>query len=943
MAQNTTIPVKIGVVLDLDAGVAKIGWSCIKMAVDDFYATNSHYKTRMIPNFRDSKRDVVGAAAAALDLIKNVEVQAIIGPTTSTEADFVINLGEKAQVPIISYSATSPSLTSIRSPYFFRATQNDSTQVNAISAIVHTFGWREVVPIYMDNEFGKGILPYLADALHAVDVRIPYRSVISPLATDDQIMAELYKLMTMQTRVFIVHMYPSLGNRLFNKAKEIGMMSKGYVWIMSDGMTGFLGSSTSLHFESLQGTLGVKTYVPKTEELEEFRVRWKKKFLQDNPDEVDVELSNYGLWAYDATVALTMAVEQIATTANVGFQKANVSTTSTTDLDTLGVSRNGQNLLKALANISFKGLSGDFQFIDGQLPSSPYQIVNVIGDGAREVGFWTPRDGLVRELKLSSSVTNISSSSNPKQLDTIIWPGDTAAVPKGWQIPTNGKRLRIGVPVKHGFREFVAVTIDNATNTSSVTGYCIDVFDAVAQALPYALTYDYIPFASADGEMAGNYNDLINQVYLGNYDAVVGDTTIIFNRSNYVDFTLPFTESGVSMIVPIVDSKTKNAWVFLKPLTWDLWVTSFCFFIFIGFVVWVLEHRVNEEFRGPPSYQVGTSFWFSFSTMVFAQKEKVVSNLGRTVVIIWFFVVLILTQSYTASLTSLLTVQNLQPTVTDVKELIKNGKAVGYLRGSFVYGILKNLGFDDSKLIPYRSPEECDELFTKGSGAGGIAAAFDELPYTRLFLSKYCSKYTMIDPTFKTAGFGFVFPRRSPLVSDISRAILNVTEGDKMKRIEAAWFGKQGNCPDSSTSVSSTSLSLESFWGLFLIAGIASVLAVMVSAATFVYENQETLMPSNSSQHSIWSRILNLFSIFNQKDLRSHTFKKSGNIDNVGISLPSTCAPSPSSFSIHTDFSREPPSPLHSDWNSNGQAPHEVAIDIDQLTNPNQEINHANI
>ncbi|KAJ4841960.1 hypothetical protein Tsubulata_047655 [Turnera subulata] len=777
---------------------------------------------------------VPAIATHALDLIRNEEVQAIIGPTTSTEAEFVINLGEKAQVPIISYSATSPSLTSIRSPYFFRATQDDSIQVNAISSIVHTFGWREVVPIYMDNEFGEGILPYLADALHAVDVRIPYRSVISSKATDDQIMAELYKLMTMQTRVFIVHMYPSFGNRLFNKAKEIGMMTEGYVWIMSDGMTGFLGSSTSLQIESLQGALGVKTYVPKTKELEDFRVRWKAKFLQDNPGEVDVELSNYGMWAYDATVALAMAVEQTAATANLGFQKANVSTSSTTELGTLGVSRNGQNLLKALTNISFKGLSGDFQFIDGQLPSPPYQILNVIGNGARGVGFWTPSNGLVRELKSSVPMTNTSSTSNPKLLATIIWPGDSTAVPKGWQIPTNGKKLRIGVPVLQGFREFVGVTFDNATNTSTVTGYCIDVFDAVAQALPYALNYDYIPFATADGEMAGNYNDLINQVYIENYDAVVGDVTIIFNRSMYVDFTLPFTESGV---------------------------------------IWVLEHRINEEFRGPPSYQVGTSFWFSFTTMVFGQKEKVVSNLGRTVVIIWFFVVLILTQSYTASLTSRLTVQNLQPTVTDVKELIKNGKAVGYQPGSFVYGILKNLGFDDSKLIPYRSPEEWDELFTKGSGAGGIAAAFDEVPYIRLLLSKYCSKYTMVDPKFKTDGFGFVFPRRSPLVSDIS----------------------------------------------------------------FVYDNREALMPSNSSQNSIWSRILNLFSIFNQKDLRSHTFKKSGNIDNAGISLPSTCAPSPSSFSVHTDFSREPPSPLYSDSNPNGQAPHEVAIDVDQLTHPNQE------
>jgi hypothetical protein len=33
-----------------------------------------------------------------------------------------------------------------------------------------------------------------------------------------------------------------------------------------------------------------------------------------------------------------------------------------------------------------------------------------------------------------------------------------------------------------------------------------------------------------------------------NYDAVVGDITIVYNRSLYIDYTLPFTESGVSMI-----------------------------------------------------------------------------------------------------------------------------------------------------------------------------------------------------------------------------------------------------------------------------------------------------------------------------------------------------------------------------------------------------------
>ena len=117
-----------------------------------------------------------------------------------------------------------------------------------------------------------------------------------------------------------------------------------------------------------------------------------------------------------------------------------------------------------------------------------------------------------------------------------------------------------------------------------------------------------------------------------------------------------------------------------------------------------------------------------------------------------------LTQSYTASLSSLLTVQQLHHTVTNVNELIRKGEYVGYQENSFVPGILKHIGFDESKLLVYSSPEERDELFSKGSWKGGIAE--ERLMkfhiYMKLFLSKYCSKYTMVEPTFKTGGFGFV-------------------------------------------------------------------------------------------------------------------------------------------------------------------------------------------
>ncbi|CAN6539557.1 unnamed protein product [Malus baccata var. baccata] len=941
MAQNnTTIPIHVGLVLDFDALHGKMGLSCIEVALSDFYASNPNYKTRLVLDKRSSPSDVVVTASAALDLIKNVQVQAIIGPASSMEAKFLISLGEKVQVPIISYSATSPSLTSIRSPYFIRAAQNDSSQVKAISAIIQAFGWREVVPIYVDDEFGEGVIPYLSDALQEVDARIAYRSVISPAATDDQIVVELEKLMAMQTRVFVVHMLPSLGLRIFDKAKEIGMMEAGYAWIMTDGMTNMFSSINSSGIENMQGVLGIKTYYPNSKALEYFRVRWKRKFQQDNPTVQDAKLDVFGLWAYDAAWALAMAAEKVGA-KKFSFEKTNTSgKSSTTDRQRFGVSQNGPQLVQELSGTKFKGLSGDFNLFNGQLQSSTFVIVNVFGSGEKLIGFWTPKNGLARNLNLRSTSKYSISNAN---LGSIIWPGDTTSAPKGWQIPTLGTKLRILVPVKQGFSEFVNVTYPG-TNIPKISGYCIDVFETVIEALPYGVPYELIPYATPNSSSAGNYNDLVNEVYLKNYDAAVGDITITANRSLYVDFTLPYTESVLSMIVPINDNKSKNAWVFLKPLPWDLWVTSGCFFIFIGFVVWVLEHRINEDFRGPPHHQIGTSFWFSFSTMVFSHRERVVSNLARFVVIIWCFVVLILTQSYTASLATLLTVQQLQPT-TDVNLLLKNGNNVAYQSGSFVLRILKQLGFPDEKLKSFGSPEELNQLFQNGSKTDGISAAFDEIPYMKLFLAKYCSKYTMVVLTFKTDGFAFVFPKGSPLALDISRAILNVDEGDRMKMIENKWFNKESSCPDPNSLVSSNSLSLESFWGLFVIAGLASTLALLIYAAMFLYEHKEILLRLDP-EASLWRKFRVLLRLYDKKDLKSFTFKK-GELE-VNTIFP----PSPSVNSNNTesrmvfDKQMRTPSTEHGGFSPSDGLPNgremESVIEITERPTPHEIAQESN-
>ncbi|BFG14604.1 hypothetical protein CerSpe_008780 [Prunus speciosa] len=834
------IRIPVGVVLDLNSSVGAIAESCMTVALSDFYAKHAHYRTRLDLRIRDSADDIVTAVSKARYMIKKEKVQAIIGPQRSAEAKFVMELGRKAKVPIISFSATSPSLSPSRSPFFVRTAFDDSAQVKAIAAIIEAYGWLEVVLVYEDTDYGNGLIPYLVDAFQDVGARVPNRSAISLFSSDAEILKELGNLKSnISTRIFLVHMTASLGSKFFILANKVGMMSEGYAWIVTEGLSTFLDPVNSTTMDSMEGVLGVRPYIPMTKDLEDFQSRWKQ------PNKMTAGLNLFGLWAYDTVWALAMAVEKVGTTSSRSMKQ-------NTSLETRNM---GNNLLETIPSSKFQSLSGNFQLVKGQLEPSTFVIFNVIGNKERIIGYWIDQQkGLSRQPNYNQS--EAEKSDVKRRLKQPIWPGDTTDQPAT-------KKLRIGVPMKEGFNEFLEVKNKN------ISGFAADVFFAALAELPFPLPHDFLPFN-------GTYDDVLCQIKAGKYDAVVGDTTIVANRSLYVDFTLPYSESGLSMVVLVENNERDNIWIFLKPLSLDLWLTTGAAFIFTGFVIWVLEHRVNSEFRGPPQQQLGLIFWFSFSTLVFAHREKVVNNWSRLVLIIWVFVVLILTQSYTASLASMLTVQRLQPVFTDIREIKRNGYNIGYQKNSFIREFLiDTLKFEQSKLKPYVTIEDYNHALSKGTNNGGVAAILDEIPYLKLFIAQNYSKYTMVGPTYKTAGFGFAFPRGSPLVSYMSRAILNVTQDkSKMDSIEEKYFGNQTICDDQSAKISSDGRSLHvySFGGLFIIAGVVSMFSLLMYLYRFLSSQWPTLRTTIHSKNSFWSKMVELAKHFDKKDLTSHPF-----------------------------------------------------------------------
>jgi len=118
----------------------------------------------------------------------------------------------------------------------------------------------------------------------------------------------------------------------------------------------------------------------------------------------------------------------------------------------------------------------------------------------------------------------------------------------------------------------------------------------------------------------------VDQKQWKTYDALVGDVTILADRLEYVDFTQPYTESGLSMIVPTKPEES-TAWIFLKPFTWEMWVVTGAIMLYTMLIIWFLEHPCNPEFSGPWKNQIGTTFWFTFSSLFFAHSKYQISRI----------------------------------------------------------------------------------------------------------------------------------------------------------------------------------------------------------------------------------------------------------------------------------------------------------------------------
>lgn len=314
------------------------------------------------------------------------------------------------------------------------------------------------------------------------------------------------------------------------------------------------------------------------------------------------------------------------------------------------------------------------------------------------------------------------------------------------------------------------------SDTGEWEGISIDLWRQVAQNLGRG--YEWVPLA---------FGELLEQVENGEIDVAVGALTMTADREAAFDFTHPYYQTGLSIAIPPAPEQGLMASL-LSLLSWEFLsvvVSLGALLLGVGFVLWLFEHKRNPgQFGGSSAQGIGSGFWWAAVTMTtvgYGDKAPV-SLAGRSVALVWMFAGLIMVASFTAAITSSLTVNNLRSQIQGPEDLIRATVATIDNTASKQY-------LQEQRIRHQEYPDLTSAMRSVARGETD-AVVYDRalLQYRNLQLGD--QPLTLLPVLFQKQLYSLALPAGSMLREPVSEHILKVTETDAWQDNVIKYLGR---------------------------------------------------------------------------------------------------------------------------------------------------------
>lgn len=307
-------------------------------------------------------------------------------------------------------------------------------------------------------------------------------------------------------------------------------------------------------------------------------------------------------------------------------------------------------------------------------------------------------------------------------------------------------------------------------------GFSIDLWDMLAKEA--GLTYEI--------RWVKTVNDQIEALKNKEADAAVAAISITAEREKVVDFSQPFYESGLGILISTSQQGSSMMSLVKGFFTADflkLCAVLLLLLIITAHLLWFFERSRNpDQFPQPYFTGVWESAWWAISTILSGgcdNKGPVVLG-GRIVGAFWMLTSIILVAYFTASATTIMTVNQLTGDINGPGDL--PGKVVGTVKGSTAE---KYLTEHRAQVKTFPTIDGAYAALEKKD----VKAVVYDAPIL-LFHAKESGKdQKVVGRIFQKQNYGIGLQRDSPYRKPINEALLRLHENGKIDELQTKWFG----------------------------------------------------------------------------------------------------------------------------------------------------------
>ncbi|XP_033743043.1 glutamate receptor 2-like [Pecten maximus] len=487
----------------------------------------------------------------------------------------------------------------------------------------------------------------------------------------------------------------------------------------------------------------------------------------------------------------------------------------------------GENITHFLKQAEFDGLTGHISFnITGFRRNYALNVSTVGQDhGPVRIGQWTPEHGY-RTPDEEPPDTRPAIQTKIKRITTILS-----------QPFLMLKEKKDGIP-------FVG--------NDRYKGYALDIANELASRLKFNFTMTEVADNAYGIKVNGTWNGMIGELVRGDADLAIAPLTITFDREKDVDFTKPFMNIGISIMIKKPDIEKPGVFSFMQPLELGIWICILVAYAAVSVGLFLVSRCSPYEWKKVAAlkgeyendFSILNSFWFSTGALMLQGSDTCPRSIsGRIIGTVWWFFVLIIISTYTANLAAFLTVERMVAPIESADDLAKQTE-IKY--GTISSGTTRKF-FETSKVPIYQQMwhfMSTQPSVMVGDMSTGIERVRNSKGKYAFLLESSGNEYinsrepcdTMrVGRNLNSKGFGIATPENYYLRDNINLAVLTIKENGFLHKLQQKWWQDKSQCAQDSGKGSSgkKSLSLSNVAGVFyiLIGGLVS--AVILGAIEF--------------------------------------------------------------------------------------------------------------